>query len=273
VVLKGVATNIRALITDADGKPVPKEKSVTVTIVKDSDGSTVVNAAEAGKTDENGISTYKLAAQASLDKLTATWTCEGSTFTTVEEIVGARICSFAQITEEITGETVTDEKLRIARDIAERLLEDECGVAFRPRYAHEVLDGSGMQKLHLSHPKVSTLRSVSSEGEALTVSELKLYPAGGVIWYEQGWSTTKPQNVVAIYEHGYSAPPAQASRVCALLARHIAVKRLSNLDDRASSYSTEEATYSLITPGVRGMVTAIPEVNAFIEANQFGGIY
>jgi hypothetical protein len=274
MVLKGVPTNIRALITDADGRPVPKETAVKVTIVKDSDGSTVVNEAGAGKTDENGIATYELAAQGSLDRLTATWKAGPSTFTTYEEIVGARLCSFAQVTEEISGsEVLTDEKLRIARDIAEYLLEDESDVAFRPRYARETLDGSGVQKLRLSHPKVISLRSVSLEGEALTIGDLRLYPAGGVIWREQGWTTTTPQNVVAIYEHGFPSPPAGAARACALLARHIAVKRLSNLDDRATAYSTEEATYALITPGVRGMVTAIPEVNAFLEANQFGGIY
>jgi hypothetical protein len=268
VVLKGVATNIRALITDADGEPVAAETKVKVTAVRDSDGHEYTGEV---KTDKEGTATYELAAQPAVDLLTFTREGTGFTFTTYEEVVGARLCSLAQIREgisEVSEEEVTEEQLAEARDIAEQVIEDECGVAFRPRYAREVLDGNGAKKLLLSHPKISALLSVELEEEALEVADLKAYPSGGSVWREEGW-TEGVQNVEVVYEHGFPYPPAQATRVCALLARHIASKRPSNLDDRATSISTEDAAYSLITPGVRGMVTAIPEVNAFISSWQF----
>lgn len=264
MILKGVSTNVRALITDAEGEPIATGTKVNVSVSFDSGGAPLTAEVE---TDSDGVATYTLPAQTSLDLLTITWAGTEFTFTTQEEIVGARICSLAAIQEDVS-EGITDERLQTARDIAESILEDECGIAFRPRYRRDTLDGTGQRKLLLSRPSVIALRSVELGEEALEVGDLKVYPAGGSIWREGRW-TEGAQNVSVTYEHGFTAPPAQASRACALLARHIATKRLSNMDDRSTSYSTDEATYTLITPGVRGMVTAIPEVNAFIEAWQF----
>lgn len=271
MVLRGVATNIRALLTDADGEPLAKTTAVKVTAVKDSDGSTVVKDAETTVGDD-GIASYTLAAQSALDRFTVTWAAAGSTFTTVEEMVGLRLCSLAAVAEDVT-ETLSAERKRVAREIAEQFLEDECGVAFRPRYAHERLDGTGRDKLFLPHPKVSGVRSATVGETALTSAELKdvkPYDAG-YLWREAGW-TEGHQNVEVVYEHGFANPPGVARRAAAQLARHLAVKRLSNLEDRATSYSTDEATYSLITPGIRGNLTALPEVNSFLNSWQFPSV-
>lgn len=272
MVLRGVPTNIRALIVDADGEPL-KDKAVTVTVTKDSTGAAVVTDAEAGKTDASGIATYKLAAQATLDRFNATWTCEGGTYRTVEESVGLRLCSLAQVEEDVS-ETLSAETKRLARDAAEQFLEDECGVAWRPRYAHETVDGTGQHKLYLPHPKLTSVRSVTihegSEETTLTAGELealRIYDEG-CIWREEAWPAGS-KNVEVVYEHGFANPPGAARRCAALLARHIATKRPSNLDDRATSYATDEASYTLITAGLRGNLTALPEVNAFLQSRQF----
>jgi hypothetical protein len=275
VILKGVPTKIRALIIDAEGEPKTASKSATVTITRDSTGATVVSGASAGETDANGIVTYELAAQTELDRLTAKWVCDGVTVETVEEIVGLRLCSLADVVRDLSSEPEV-ELQRVARNIAERFLEDECGVAFRPRYGHEKLDGSGTAKLLLPSPKVSAVRSVKieepeEEVETLTAEELenlRLGEAGGVLWRPTSWPEGF-HNINIVYEHGFTNPPGAARRAAALLARHIVTKRPSNLDDRATSMSTDEATYTLITAGIRGNLTGIPDVNAFIESWQF----
>ena len=268
MILRGVASNITALITGADGEPL-KEKAATVTIVRDSDGETIASGASAGNTSTTGVATYKVAAQSSLDRLKATWTCEGSTFRTVEEIVGLRLCSLEDVSADVT-QTLTTAQKALAREIAERFLEDECGVAFRPRYAHLHLDGSGGTDLYLPHPKVTTIRSVTIGEETLSseeLSELELYDEG-VLYREEGWTEGR-RNVDVVYEHGFEDPPPGARRCAALLARHYAVKRPTNLEDRSSRYETAEAVYTLIQPGIRGNLTSLPEVNAFIQSWQF----
>lgn len=272
MLLRGVATNIRALLTDADGEPLLKETAVTINVTKDSDGAKVVEGAKVKIAGTDGVAVYQLAAQPTLDRFTVTWVAGGSTFTTVEEMVGLRLTSLAAVAEDVT-EALSAERKRVAREIAEQFLEDECGVAFRPRYAHESLDGTGKERLFLPHPKVSAVRSVTVGGTALTKAELedvKLYDAG-YLWREAGW-TEGHQNVGVIYEHGFANPPPAAQRAAAQLARHLAVKRPSNLEDRATTYSTDEATYSLITPGIRGSLTALPEVNIFLSSWRFPSI-
>lgn len=269
MILRDTPAKVRAYVTDAEGEALPQKGApgVTVAVTRDSDGEVVTTGA--ASFEDNGVVVSELPPQSSVDLLTFTWTIGTTTVVTTEEIVGARLCTLeaiaALIDSSVTPDTAT---LRAARDIAEQLLEAECGVAFRPRYAREVLDGSGQNKILLRHPKVSAIRSGSVDETALTVGDLKLYEVAGAVWSDERW-VEGAQNVDIAYEHGFKVVPAQASRVCALLARHIATKRPSNMDDRATSYSTDEATYSLITPGVRGMATAIPEVNAFIEAWRF----
>lgn len=268
MVLRGSATTIKALCTGADGEPL-KTKAATVTIVRDSDGETVVSGASAGTTSTAGVASYTLAAQSQLDRLKATWTCEGNTFRTVEEIVGLRLCSLEAVSEDVT-ESLSNERKQVARDIAERFLEDECGVAFRPSYAHVYLDGSGSTDLYLPHPMASSVRSVTVGETELSEEELKalkLYDEG-VLYREEGWPSGR-RNVEVIYEHGFDDPPPGARRCAALLARHFATKRLSNLEDRSSRYETAEAVYTLIQPGLRGNLTSLPEVNAFIQSWQF----
>lgn len=265
MVLRGSPSTISTLLTDADGEPLAKDTTVTVAITRDSDGSSVVEGAEV-KTDADGVASYELAAQSTLDRFTVTWVAGTATFTTVEESIGLRLCSLASVVEDLDHEVAGDRQ-RLARDIAEQFLEDECGVAFRPRYGHVTLDGSGTETLLLPEPQVHSLRAVKIDDATLTESDLEaitVYGNGGYLKRSEGWSG----RVDVIYEHGYQSPPPAARRAAAILARHLATKRPSNLEDRATTYTTDVATYALIQPGIRGAVTALPEVNAFIESWQ-----
>jgi hypothetical protein len=241
-----------------------------VTIVRDSDGLEVATGAGADM-EADGILAFELPAQVLLDRLTATWEVGEMTVITTEEIVGARLCTLEAVAAGVISSDGPDPDLvRAARDIAERFLEEECRVALRPRYGRAVLDGSGQPKLLLPAPMVFAVRAVRIDG-ALVEDECRLYPEAGVIWRRGGW----PEgvlNVDIVYEHGYSVPPAAAGRCAQLLARHLVTKRPTNLDDRSTQISTDEATYSLVVPGLRGAATSLPEVNAFIESNYFPGV-
>jgi hypothetical protein len=243
----------------------------TVKITRDSDGAVVEHAAveKVPAGDEIEFFTVEIGGDdlPDLDLLTLEWTDGSSTYTTYAEVVGGRMCSLDQIQEDVT-EAIPTLRLEQAREAAQRLLEDECAVAWRPRYARTLIDGKGRQKVSLPDCMVIQLRSVKVEGSEVDLADVVLYEDTGTIYKSGGWSSGA-RNIEVIYDHGFAHAPQQAGRACALLGRHFATKRLSNMDDRSTSYSTDEATYTLITPGVRGMATAIPEVNVFIQNNDY----
>lgn len=155
----------------------------------------------------------------------------------------------------------TDEQIAEARTLAETVLEDECGTAFVPRYAYETLSSRGGVHLPVSFRNLRSIRSASIDGADLTLTDLTISGESSVYYsagWDEGWS-----NVIVGYEHGMDTPPPDVSRACLLLARHYLID--SPIDDRATTMTNEDGTFSLITPGVRGAVTGLPEVNATIQ--------
>jgi hypothetical protein len=96
------------------------------------------------------------------------------------------------------------------------------------------------------------------------VTELAaIVPSGpGVIYTANGW-TRGFGNYSISYEHGYSEPPARIRQAALLWAKSVLVK--GPIDDRTTSFSNDEGTFSLATPGMRGSWTGIPEVDATIQ--------
>jgi hypothetical protein len=75
--------------------------------------------------------------------------------------------------------------------------------------------------------------------------------------------------VIVGYEHGFDFPPARISRAAILLAKRWLVE--GPIDDRATSLITEDGTFALTTPGLRGALFDLPEVNAAIEEYNYAG--
>ena len=188
--------------TDADG-------AVTVDIFRadgsifDTDEPATLQGAASGRYR------FTLPPQAALDLLTLRW--EG-TFGTVQqhitsqvEIVGGYVVSLADLQAESGLSTKTPEELAEARQWFEDRAEDFCGVAFVPRYAREVLDGSGSSKLELKHARPRTILSAKFDGVAQTTTTWDLYEAGYIL--SPGSFPWGRRNVEIIYEHGYDAAP------------------------------------------------------------------
>ncbi len=249
-------------------------KDPTVTITRDSTGAAVVTAAATTKVDagEGDIEHYTVdltGAQVSeIDLLTATWTDGNSSYTTHHEVVGGFLCSLTAIKEKM-GVSGDDEEISTMRALVSRSIESACGVAFRPRYAKDVLNGSGTKQLMLRHPRLLRVLAASVDGEALdgeALEALTLDPAGFLI-SETCWPEGQA-NVEVSYAHGYeSFGPA------ALPVRDLAAYWLTgdptDWNERATSHTTDLGTYSLVVPGMRGASFPLPAVNAFVDDHRY----
>lgn len=283
--LRSTGATISVTLTKA-GEPVEAEGLPTVVITREN-GESLVASSASTKDAAKGVYTYTLtpAQTALVDILKAEWTAKiggvaGEVFTTHHEIVGDTLASLSAIEASLpAGTTANEAELQEALELAEDWLEDACGVAFRPRYARDELDGTGGLDIRLVHPRPLALRTIKlgsitgANRTALTeseVNEVQLYP-GGKAFRLAGWWPGR-LNVEVTYEHGYRQVPKQVNRAAVRLARHFLIEDVTDYDGRASSISTEQAHYTLITPGLRGAITAIPEVNVVIENFTFMGV-
>lgn len=273
--LRGAAGTLR--FPEHDGDPVEFDELPAVAVVRHSDGSAV----ETGPVTKEGegndafyAASVDSTATAEVDLLVATW--EGkvgdvaSSYTTYAEVVGGFLTSLKAIEkkyDERTPPAAGD--LAAAREQATTSVEGACGVAFRPRYAKETLDGTGTGTVMLSHPQLLRVLAVSVAGEALSpegVAGLHVDRAGFLvtssIWPEgQG-------NIEVAYVHGYEVYPA-ADLPVRDLAAYLLTDSPSDFNQRATSYTTGDVTYSLITPGLRGQSFPVPSVNAFVQNHEF----
>lgn len=265
-VLVNTEAEISVTLTDSDGVPATADGPPTVAVVRDSDGSVV--AAGAVSDDGDGVYSSKIAPanNSQVDLLIATWTytrdsVAGQKAVTYHEVVGGFLCTLAAIESAISGKTAVEK--REARDWAEDKLESACEVAFRPRYFKDKRNGSGRNLLRLTWPKAHSLLSANLGGTDIAASVS--VEDTGFAYYAGGLWTRGRKNAVVAYAHGNLRPPAPVTRAAVKLARHYLAGNVRDEDERATSMTADDGTfYSLVTPGVRGALTPIPEVNAVI---------
>jgi hypothetical protein len=150
------------------------------------------------------------------------------------------------------GLTDLDEPvIESARDTATARLEDACGVAFTERERQEIAFGRNDIAL-LEMPRVLQVLEVDNE----EVNEGP-YP-DGLIPLDDGKHSV-------LYRHGWEVTPLPIKRAVLLLTRHYLTIDPTDFDERATSKTTEMAAWSLVTPGVRGAIFPIPEVNQIVS--------
>jgi hypothetical protein len=169
-------------------------------------------------------------------------TSTGGTIATVDEI--RDFC-------ETVGVEATDGAIEDARDLAEARIEDACGVAFTPRTITETVTSNNGWAL-FSKPRVIELLTV--DGEATNTGP-----------YIDGRVPLASGEHEVSYTYGWEEPPLPIKRAVKLLARHILTVDPSDFDERATSKVTEMAAWSLVTPGVRGAIFPLPEVNQIVS--------
>ncbi len=250
----------------------PTPDSATVTITRD-DGTVI--AADAVTADEGtGVASYTLtpAETAVLDVLRFDWEATFSgqvqTFSEYAEVVGGHFFTVAQAratdplnnTVKYPTQAVID-----ARTFVETELENTCGVAFVPRYGRKILSGEGGPTVMLP-PRVTAVRSVKVDGVAMAgpdLATIRVLPTGEA-YLPSRWIKGFA-NYDIVYEHGLPNGPeiVGASQVALTWVKNHLVK--GPIDDRTTAFSTEDGTFSMSTPGVRGAVTGLPYVDSFIQ--------
>lgn len=253
-----------------DGIPTdPTPDTATVTIVRD-DGTPIVTAAPATEAG-TGIVTYTLAPaqNPSVDLLTATWTAtfgaQSQVFTDMVEVVGGFLFGIAEaraMTPLDNDVTYPTQRILDVRTLVEEAIEDACGVAFVPRYRRERVSGTGTHKIVVTQPRVSAVRAVTFNGAVLVDVGTIVGDDAGVLDYPAGWMWGA-ENYDITYEHGYPYPPARIHQAALVLARSWLVD--GPMDERTTAFTTPDGTFALSTPGMRGSIFGIPEVDAAVK--------
>jgi hypothetical protein len=248
----------------------PSPATATVTITRDN-GTAVVTAQAATRTAA-GVFTYTVTPThtALLDTWDVAWTAtsggQAQTFTDIVEVAGGVLFTLAQARALLPlndTEKYTTAKLVEARTMVESALEDACGVAFVPRYAKQTFSGSGMTTLLLP-PRVRAIRSASNEGVAVSAPYLATMRmlASGELYYPSVFGAGFANYEVA-FEWGYDYPPPRVSQAALTWAKNWLVK--GPIDERWTSMTSEDGTYAMSTPGMRGANSGLPEVDQVIH--------
>jgi hypothetical protein len=270
-VQRGTAGTIHATFTQDGVATDPTPDSATVTLTRLSTGEEL-GPYDAYDQGEGAFShTLSPTDSALLDTFTASWTVtydgyEQAVETTVEVVGGFHFSiAEARATAPLDNTTkYSTARIVAVRGLVEEALEDACGCAFVPRYAHETLSGSGSASL-LLRPLISRVRSATVDGTAFSdsdITSLSIGLTGTVYSAARAWSSGSNKVVVG-YEHGYGYPPARVKHAALMLAKRWLID--GPVDDRATGFSNETGTYQLVTPGVRGAMFDVPEVNATVQ--------
>lgn len=282
-VLRSTTATLRATFKDQEGEDAAPSEPVTV-VITDSAGDEVASGtATVTGDDVPGEVTYSLTAAqtAALDLLTAVWTDDdGVTVTSSVEIVGGFYFTVAEARESDkilkASEKYTDADIRRVRAEVEVECERITGRSFVPRFRRIVTTSPGGTRLRLLDSEVRSVLSMSAAGVPVSGSFANVTGLGAGI-LEWPLNELAPGNATSVvnpfgaegslleiaYEYGWDAPPPDLKSAALLRLRHRLTRPDSGIPDRASTFtSTEGGTYSLITPGMRGAKTGIPDVDS-----------
>ena len=280
-VIAGLPATLGWSAIDATGEPADPG-AVTVTVTR-ADGTTITGlpaVAEIGVAPRTVALTSTDTAR--LDQLTCDWTVNGTVVaTTVADVAAGVWFSNAELraaeTALAAAVSFTPDLIRVAREQVEANIEQWCRQAFVLCFSVDMLPAtagalyltaSNVRRIRFAHllNEDGTVRSTLTAGElaALTIST-----DDGVV-RSGGW--TDGVRVRVGYEHGQNAPPPGLKAAAMRLCREVLAKgKGGGLPENAISYSSTELGWSavLVTPGVRGAHTTIPDVNEQIDANTF----
>jgi len=257
--------------------------ATTLTITRESDGSTVVTAAATSGTGA-AARTYALTGDhtALLDRLTAVWasaTQSGNSparITQVYEVVGDWLFTIAEARaahEALIEASYPDATIQAARERIAEWFEQICGVSFVERYRRVVASGDGTCELLLPAPamRVSAVRRVEERTSgtqtwtALSAGDLAdvlVEPTGLLVRETTGVWTLGRRNWRIAYEHGHEQVP-EAIKLAAL---RVLVSQVipSNHSDRMLSETNSLGTFRLAAPDARqwGRWFGLPLVDA-----------
>ncbi len=81
-------------------------------------------------------------------------------------------------------------------------------------------------------------------------------------------SSSTPRNVTVEYTYGHTYQVDNVNRIALLLLRDRLVPQPTDYGGRATSFTGDMGTWRFETPGMRGNVSTIPEVNAWVKRHR-----
>jgi hypothetical protein len=249
--------------------------AVTITITR-ADGTALVTGATTTH-GTGGVYTYQLAPQTELDLLTAVWSGiwggVAQSISTQVEIIGGvlfPVSAARAFGDKVLADTTKypDADIRETRERITDLFEQVCGVAFVPRYARDLLDGTGTSTIRVRKSHANRVIAASISGVALTsgdLAALTVYRSGDIVRYSGAWdlpSLAAGQNIAIAYEHGSFSPPLDIQRAGLVLARYELVS--NDISDRMVSFDNDLGSVRLSVPGANNP-TGLPIVDATLR--------
>ena len=268
-------------LVGADGEPV--DPGTVLVTVRASDGAAIATSQAATGTG-SGPRQYALtgAQTRQVDVLTVDWTVDGDVYAShLVDVVGRLWFTNAELraaeTAMAAAVNFTPSAVAVAREQVESKMEQWCGQAFVPRFAVETVAATSGPLL-AAVPTVRRVRwaeFLDSDGTVLSVlspAECAAIPSSEDTTISRSGGWTGGARVRVGYEHGRNTPPPGLKAAAMRLCREVLAKgKGGGLPENAISYSSTELGWSavLVTPGVRGAHTTIPDVNEQIDANTF----
>lgn len=162
-----------------------------------------------------------------------------------------------------------DDRVEAAAAYIVGIIEREVGTSFVARTVTETFNG-GCSKVVLDNASVQSITSVTVSGTPLTLGNV--HERGGVVTYIIGnakqFFSVGYDNVVVVYEAGYSSTPPPDIKEAALKgtrAHLLATAQNTAMDDRRTTLTTEGGTVAFTVAG-KDQPTGYPEVDATILA-------
>ncbi len=161
--------------------------------------------------------------------------------------------------------------VRVADKIAqaEETIEDACDVAFIVRErTFEVAAADALGDLALPNNRIRGVTELAGAVSGDLDAGTARIVAGGYLRRTGGWPAN--ETITVTYTHGYDEPPRRILAAAMLYARELIIK--GPIDSRKTQLPTAEGgVINLLTPGQRGSITGIPEVDAAIaQHREFG---
>lgn len=279
-ILKGAPATLRAELFDADGEVDDIDSGVTVTVTR-LDGTAVATAQAA--TCTNGAATYSLTAAqtgAGLDLLTCAWTHNSVVrATTYSEVVGrhwfapSRLKVEKGVAKALQSAPSEEETAALvaARTWIETVIEWATGVAWVPRCAYEYHDACGRDEVVLGEMFPRTLRSLTIDGTAQTVSDWTVTRHGTLRRTTGGAIVAgNALGLVVQYDYGTDAPPAPLVEAALIAAADKLTTAISTLGNRLTGTSGTFGTISYASIDEKHP-TGIPAVDAVIRSYDHRG--
>lgn len=258
---------------DADGDADDPEGTVTVAVTRSNGDSVTVGSVSGSGTAARTVS-IGIAELATVDQLTAVWSVDGTAVATdTIDVVGGTIGSVAAIQATHTSLTGKDAPtLKSARKAVEDRFLSTQNRSPVERLVVQRFDGTGTCRLYGAHfPDLVSVKwakvwTSATASTSLTADELAAINTPDQMSHFERldgkvWQYGR-QNIEIAYTFGLTFIPEDLRRALFHAVRVEVNSTTTGVPERASSWgSADGITFGISTPGQRGAIWGIPEID------------